>query len=322
MEMRKTSSASALCLAAVAAALAAGAVGTVALAQGTAPGPKPIFDPAAPRATTDFTPLVVRQVKPGLYMLVGNGGNSVLRVADDGLILIDTKLTGDNYYQDLIQKIQGVSPKPIKDVFVTHVHNDHSGNTPQFEAAGIPVIASDDYKALVATYTVRPGQARSPAPTISFATTYTLMLMGATAVAYAVHPAHTGSDSIVYFPDEKTVAMGDNLFSGAPTIDWLNGGRLLGLQKNWAELGRLDFDTLIPGHGDGPISRAEFEADRSKLDTLIERLRALVKAGTPKGELLARVQVDDLGPGWSIKDQRDEWSRPARLDGLYAELSQ
>ncbi|RAK61064.1 hypothetical protein DJ021_15215 [Phenylobacterium hankyongense] len=298
---------------------AVSAAATMAFAQDAAP--RPIYDPAAPPPTTNFAPLVVRQVKPGLFMLIGNTANSVLRVADDGLILVDTKLTGDNYYQELLRAIHSVSPKPIRYVFVTHVHNDHSGNTPQFEAAGIPVIASDDYKALVATYTVRPGQLRSPAPTISFAKTYTVKLKGATATAYALHPAHTASDSIVYFPDEKVVAMGDNMFSGAPTVDWPNGGRLLGLQQNWAEVEKLDFDTLIPGHGDAPISRAEFEADRKKLDLLIERLRAAIKAGVPKSELLAAVKVDDLGPGWNIKGQHTEWTRPARLDGLYDELS-
>ncbi|MDB5459478.1 MAG: fold metallo-hydrolase, partial [Caulobacteraceae bacterium] len=88
-----------------------------------------------------------------------------------------------------------------------------------------------------------------------------------------------------------------------------------------AELEKLDFDTLIPGHGAAPLSRAEFEVSRKKLDLLIDRLRAAVKAGVPKSELLATVKVDDLGPGWNIKGQGDEWSRPARLDGLYAELS-
>jgi cyclase len=298
---------------------AVSAAGPMVLAQGAAP--RAIADPSAPRATTDFPPLVARQVKPGLYMLVGGPGNTTIRVADDGVILVDTRLTGDNYYQQLVQKIRSLSDKPIKGVFVTHVHNDHSGNTPQFEAAGVPVIGSDDYKALVATYTVRGGQTRSPAPTVSFAKTYTVKLKGATATAYAGHPAHTASDSIVYFPDEKVVAMGDNMFSGAPTIDWVNGGRLLGMQQNWAELEKLDFDTLIPGHGAAPLSRAEFEVSRKKLDLLIDRLRAAVKAGVPKSELLATVKVDDLGPGWNIKGQGDEWSRPARLDGLYAELS-
>ncbi|HTK35698.1 MAG TPA: MBL fold metallo-hydrolase, partial [Caulobacteraceae bacterium] len=133
---------------------AVAAAGTMVLAQG-APPARPIADPAARPQTTDFSPLVVHQVKPGLYLLLGNTGNSVLRVAEDGMVLVDTKLTGDNYYQELMRTIRTISDKPIKYVFVTHVHNDHSGNTPQFEAAGIPVIASDDYKKLVATYTVR-----------------------------------------------------------------------------------------------------------------------------------------------------------------------
>ncbi|HTK35496.1 MAG TPA: MBL fold metallo-hydrolase, partial [Caulobacteraceae bacterium] len=129
------------------------AAGTMVLAQGATPAP--LSDPAARPVGRPFAPLVVHQVKPGLYMLVGNGGNAVVRVADDGAILVDTQLTGDAIYQELLQKVKSVGDKPIKYVFVTHVHNDHSGNTPQFEAAGIPVIASDDYKKLVATYTVR-----------------------------------------------------------------------------------------------------------------------------------------------------------------------
>jgi cyclase len=300
---------------------AVSAAGTMALAQGAPPAT--LSDPLSRTVARPFAPLVVRQVKPGLYMLVGNGGNAVVRVADDGVILVDTGLTGDSFYQELVQKVRTLSNgKPIKYVFVTHVHNDHSGNTPQFEAAGIPVIASDAYKALVQVYAVRTGQERSPAPTISFAKTYTVKLKGATATAYAMAPAHTASDSIVYFPDLKVVAMGDNGFPGAPTLDWLNGGRLLGMQQNWAAVAKMDFELLIPGHGGAPLTRAEFDANRKNLDVLVERLRALVKAGTPKSELLDKVKVDDLGPNWNIKGMGDEWSRPARLDGLYTELSQ
>jgi hypothetical protein len=93
------------------------------------------------------------------------------------------------------------------------------------------------------------------------------------------------------------------------------------MQQIWTEVAKLDFDILIPGHGGETVTRAQFEVSRRKLDLLIERLRALVKAGTPKSELLDKVKVDDLGPGWNIKAQGDEWTRPARLDGLYAELS-
>jgi cyclase len=291
---------------------AVSAAGTMVLAQAA-----PQAQGAAP-APGAFSPAVVRQVKPGLFMVVGNGGNSVVRVAGDGVILVDTKLPGEAFYQDLVQKIQSVSDKPIKFVFITHVHNDHSGNTARFEAAGAKVIASDAYKALVQTYTVNPGQTRSPQPDIAFAKTYSVKLKDASAQAYAFYPGHTGGDSIVYFPDEKVVAMGDDLVAGAPSADWANGGSLTGLQKTWTEVDKLDFDTLIPGHGDAPISRADFEAARKKLDLLVERLRTAVQAGVPKTELLAKIQVDDLG--WNIRESR-QWNTPPRIDGLYAEMS-
>ncbi|HTK35361.1 MAG TPA: MBL fold metallo-hydrolase [Caulobacteraceae bacterium] len=285
-----------------------------------APPPGPGAPAPAARAARPFVPVAVHQVKPGLYRVFGNGGTVTVRVADDGLIVVDTKLGGDNYYQDLMEKIRSVSDKPIKYVFITHVHNDHSGNAARFQAAGAKTIASDDYKKLVATYKLHVGDPRSPAPDISFAKTYTVKLKGATATAYALHPAHTASDSVVYFPDEKVVAAGDNMFPSAPNVDWENGGSLMGMKQNWAELAKLDFDTLIPGHGDAIVSRAEFEADRTKLDTLIERLRAAVKAGVPKSELLATLKVDDLGAGWDLRKFHD-WTDPGRLDGLYVEFA-
>ena len=74
----------------------------------------------------------IKQVKPGLYMVTGMGGNSTVRVGNQGIILVDTKNLGDQFYNDLVAKIKTVSDQPIKHVFVTHVHQDHSGNIGKF----------------------------------------------------------------------------------------------------------------------------------------------------------------------------------------------
>src|SRR5437870_746099 len=34
---------------------------------------------------------MIKQIKPGLYMVTGAGGNSTVRVTDQGVILVDTK---------------------------------------------------------------------------------------------------------------------------------------------------------------------------------------------------------------------------------------
>jgi cyclase len=65
-------------------------------------------------------------------------------------------------------------------------------------------------------------------------------------------PGHTDGDTIVYFPKEKVVHMGDLLFNGwVPFIDTLGGGSARGYLKNLNKvLERLPADTkVIAGHG-------------------------------------------------------------------------
>jgi glyoxylase-like metal-dependent hydrolase (beta-lactamase superfamily II) len=272
----------------------------------------------APRQPAPQAPVTIRPLKPGLYMVTGGGGNSTVRVTADTVILVDGKNNAQPVYDALLAQIRTVTDKPVKYLFVTHHHPDHSGNDQRFLDAGAQVIGSDDLKTIIATYTPNPNQVRSAAPTVTFAREYRLAEGGALALASHDRGGHTGGDIMVYFPDLKAVATGDQLVvDGVPNIDNVNGGSALGWQHNLGELLKLDFDIAVPGHGDRPMTKAEVAAFKRKVDTLIERGRAAVKAGVPKEQLLAAIRTDDLG--WTIN--APPWTTPARLDRLYAELS-
>jgi cyclase len=278
---------------------------SAALAQGAPAGPPP------------QAPMTVKVVKPGLFMVVGNGGNTTVRVGKDALIVVDTKNPGDAIYAELIHNIQSQSSLPVKYVFITHHHADHSGNTINFQQGGATVIAHEGEKAQLANY-APAGGARKPAdPSVTYAKTYEVKVNGASARAYHFDAGHTGGDTIVYFPDEKVVAMGDELVAVTPNVDYPYGGSVLGWQKSLAEVAKLDFDTAIPGHGADPMTRAQFVVYQQKWTTLVERGRAAVKAGTPKEQILAAIKTDDLG--WNINTP--QWQQPARLDAFYADLS-
>ena len=103
------------------------------------------------------------QIKPDLYVVTGAGGNSTVRVTKVGIILVDTKNLGENFYNELIAQIKTVSDKPVKEVIITHVHQDHSGNTGRFIAAGARVTANQGEKAELATYTSPAGKEAAPA---------------------------------------------------------------------------------------------------------------------------------------------------------------
>jgi len=286
-------------------------LGLAAMAQAQAPAGAPA-GPAGPPP-----PMQVKEVKPGVYMITGKGGNSTVRVGKDGVFLVDTKNPGEDVFNELMEKIKGITPLPVKVVFITHHHNDHAGNIVSFLPTA-KVVAAKELPPLVERYSP-PNNARKPSPpNTTYSGKYTAKLKGAQAQAFHFARAHTGGDTIVYFPDARVVSVGDELVSSTPNCDYPFEGSVLGWQKSMQELLKLKFDVAIPGHGDNPMTRAEVEAYVKKWQTFIDRARAEIKAGTPKDQLLARIKTDDIG--WNV--MAPNWTQPARLDPFYAELSQ
>src|SRR5271163_3811081 len=114
--------------------------------------------PAAPAAAGRGAPQpqAIQQVKPGLYMITGAGGNTTVRVTSQGLIVVDGKLPGQANYDALLALIKGVSDQPIKYLIVTHHHADHTGNNQRFLDAGVQVVGHENLKKNLVTYAVDP----------------------------------------------------------------------------------------------------------------------------------------------------------------------
>ena len=295
------------------AALITAALASAALVSAQAPpaGGRGAAPPPAP-------PQKIAQLKPNLYVVTGAGGNSTVRVTKTGIILVDTKNLGQNFYDELMGQIKTVSPLPVKEVVITHVHQDHSGNTGRFIAAGAHVTANEGEKAELSSYTSPAG--KPDAPSATYATKTVIKLGGAKAEVYHFGKAHTGGDSMVYFPDLKVLCGGDAIVGAQPNYDYPNGGSLLEASKVMAQVAKLKFDTIVPGHS-GPnattLTRADFDAYKKKVDTLVARFSEQIKAGTAKGEILAKVKTDDLG--WNVNTA--QWQAANRLDPLYAEFT-
>lgn len=275
--------------------------------------------PAAGRgAAPPPAPQKIMQIKPNLYIVTGAGGNSTVRVTKAGIILVDTKNLGDQFYNELVQQIKTVSDQPVKEVIITHVHQDHSGNTGKFIESGAHVTANEGEKTELATYTSAAGKPATPSAT--YAEKTVVKVGGAKVEVFHFGRGHTGGDSVVYFPDLKVVSGGDVIVGVQPNFDYPNGGSLMGEQKVLAQIAKLKFDTVVPGHS-APnattMTRAEFDAYKQKVDTLVARFSELAKAGTPKNEILAKVKTDDLG--WNVNTA--QWQAAGRLDPLYQEFT-
>lgn len=176
-------------------------------------------------------PQVLRLVRPDLYLITGEGGNSVFRVTPAGVILVDTKLAKAGNYERLVELIRGITPQTVKFVVNTHSHPDHTGNNEQFKMAGAEIVSED----------------RATVRVIHFSA------------------AHTGNDSAVYFPADRLIVAGDVVAGNRPpAIDAAAGGSLEGSLQAVDAILALDWTVAIPGHGE-PMNRAGVEAYRAKL---------------------------------------------------------
>lgn len=239
-------------------------------------------------------PQAIQQVKPGLYLITGAGGNSTLRITSEGLILVDGKLPSEANYNALMALIKSVSDKPIKYLIVTHHHQDHTGNNQRFLDAGIPIVATENLKNNLVTYTANPKPAP---PSVTYpGAEYSIKLGGETVELHHFGRAHTSGDTVVYFPAQKVVCVSDVVTTGktGPLIDYPGGGSALDWSNVLASILKLDFDAAIPGNGD-PLTKADVQAYKMKFDTVIARAKELVRQGVPPDQLLAQIKTDDIG---------------------------
>ena len=136
--------------------------------------------------------------------------------------------------------------------------------------------------------------AKVAAPGITYKESMTLWLGDQPGEIRHGGPGHTDGDSIVYFPKEKVVHMGDLLFNGwVPFIDTLGGGSARGYLKNMTEvLDRLPPDTkVIAGHG--PVTDvAGLRHARDFMRDLEVEVQRAVKKGMPREQAARTVKLD------------------------------
>ncbi len=254
-------------------------------------------------------PQATQEVKPGLFMITGAGANTEVRVTSEGLIVVDGKLPSEQNYNALMEQIKMISPLPVKYLIVTHHHQDHTGNNDRFIAAGVQILAQENLNKNLVNYQANPKPASA---TITYDKEHTLTLGGVSVEAHYFGRAHTSGDTVVYFPDLKVVAVSDIVTTGTtgPLADYAGGGSFLDWPKTMDGILSLDFDTAIPGNG-GPITRADVQAYKTKVETFVARAREAVKQGVPKDQLMMQIKTDDLG--WK--------PRVPNVDLFYAELT-
>lgn len=277
-------------------------------------------------------PMQIERVKDGLYLIRGpfslcmrddcpsdsgrryadnlnhESGDIAVRVTPQGLILVDSKFY--DQVDNILELIRTISPLPIMYLLNTHHHPDHAQGNGIFQSAGMNIVGHKNTRANFLAIS-QPGE-----PNIVFEREASVFLGGVEVRLLHVGRGHTNGDSIIYFPDLRTVHAGDLIIDGMPFIDYTAGGSA----KEWIQtidaLLQIDFDTLIPGHG-WLMNKEDVMAYKYRFEEMNRRMQELAQNRVPIDNVLELLKLEELG--WDNTVSTSTWLNNS-LEPYYEEM--
>lgn len=253
-----------------------GLITTLAFGYAQAQPASDLPQPQLHRLTDDL--YVIQNANPTFDELRAYGGNVVVYLTDEGVVLVDTKF--EHMHDFVVEQVRSLTNQPIKLVVVTHNHADHSGGVPQMRAIGATAVISA---------TDRENMARagtSSLPEIAYSGELQLAL-GGKEIRLKEFRGHTRGDTVAYFPSARVVVAGDlvTTVDDIPTlVNYGDGGTWSDLGRTLDEIASMDFDLLVGGHGP-VLTKEAFLRLRDKLARLRERVREMNRARATQDQI-------------------------------------
>lgn len=283
-------------------------------------------DPPQVRMTpVDFSKVEIRatRVSDSFYVLEGQGGKISVLTGPDGVLMVDSQFAP--LTDKILAAIRQFSDQPVRFLINTHMHADHTGGNENLAKTGALIFSRDHLRTRLAHPSpgafgrVPPPAPAKALPVVTYDGPVTLHVNGEDVRLIPIHAAHTDGDTLVHFPREDVLAVGDYYRSvGYPFVDTFNGGTLDGLLAGLA----LTIDLagpntkIIPGHG--PIvGRNAVIEQRDFVLAMRDRMLPLISQGMTFDQVLAANLTANAGipvpDGAEPADQFIWW--------MYAELT-
>jgi glyoxylase-like metal-dependent hydrolase (beta-lactamase superfamily II) len=245
-------------------------------------------------------PIEFRKISDNLFEIRGGrGANGGAYVGGDGVLLIDSKMDEAGVKQ-VFAEVKKLTDKPIKCVVNTHADGDHvNGN--RYLPPGTTFVAHENCRKEF----LLPGRDGSPSqwsdpkllpfvPSITYRDKMDVYLGDKKVELWYFGVGHTTGDTVVYFPEEKTAFVGDQIFMGRiPLIHAYKGGNSFENVKTLTKmLDTLDAEHFCSGHAD-MTDRAGVKGCIAAMQQRQEKVKALVEKGKTLDETKAEFGKDE-----------------------------
>jgi len=276
---------------------------------------------------TDAKPETIERVAPGVWFREGDLSklghcNNIVIEMKDYLIVLDANFPSGA--RATMADVKRVSAKPVKYVFDTHHHGDHSYGNAVWTDAGATTLAYRGVAEEMRRY--EPARWQQSAkerkdvadmhrpsvepPMQTFNDNLFVLDDGARRVEFHFFGwAHTRGDGFVYLPKEQILCTGDAVVNGP--YNFTGDGNIGNWPNVVAAAQKLQVKTVLPGHGvpGGP------EVMEGQAQFMVE-LRKAVQSGVDQGKKpadMAKLQLPDGVKNWvgdglgsQVKDAYEE----------------
>jgi cyclase len=245
----------------------------------------------------------MEQIAPNVYVETGNlGSNNSIIVTDGGTVLVDAphKPTDAARWRDTVNSFGEVSYLVHTDHHIDHTLGNfllpgtivsHSATRRRMEEEEYPSwpyieellsVIDPEGLALMPDFALR-------LPAITFDDRMRLHLGDVT--VELIHLAgHTANSLVVYLPEQRVLISGDNVCeAGLPSFQ---DSRLGALFETLDHLLTLDFEILVPGHGEVGTKRT-VTTFRDQAQALVGQVQEAIRAGLPREEAAGRIRFED-----------------------------
>ena len=253
----------------------------------------------------------VKQLAPGVFSRQGDTdarqpANTSWIEFRDFVVVIDANTPWG--IRAILPEIKKTTSKPVRYVFDTHYHWDHSQGNSVMADEGVTVICSQDCASELGTkgkeewasgakrtdqYSLAPY--RMELPSVVFDNFMAIDDGERRLELRRVGPAHTIGDAVAFLPKEGI------LFTGDLCVNWRSGNNVGDRDADhphWVQvlndMARWNLKMVIPGHGD-PGTVDTLKAQSAFLDDLWKQVSAGKKAGKTVDQLLKDVDLSKHG---------------------------
>lgn len=288
----------------------------------------------------DAQPNTVKKIADGVWFregdIKGQGHcNNTIIEMKDYLIVVDANFPSGARL--VLEDAKKLSKKPVKYVFDTHHHGDHSYGNPVWTQQGAITLAyvgvAEEMKRYEPARWQNTAKTRKdvgdlkldvPEPPKQTFTKSPYILKDDTRQVqfHFLGWAHTRGDGFVYLPKEKVLCTGDAVVNGP--YNYTADGNIGNWPKVVEAAQKLDVEHILPGHGPAG-GREVLQGQHDFMFELHKAVATAVKNGKKLDELVKKDGDKLVSTSITLPDSVKNWvgePLPAQVQDAYNEVTQ